>query len=185
MPDAAHVRAAMARFNQVGGVSQSDRRAAYDRIMRRALELGIEPRKFEEEYGPQHNPATFTKKGERLYEHIKEGYGHDPRAKEIAARTVYKISHSTPGLVKKKYQKNPYGSFAHGGRVRGGQSSRFAKKVLLSSNPYVKWIAKQTKADLRKLERALLVLIESPIKADEKKDAKAKLFAVQRELNQR
>ena len=37
------------------------------------------------------NPATFTAKGDRMYEDIKRGYQRrgEPRAKEIAARTVY------------------------------------------------------------------------------------------------
>jgi hypothetical protein len=37
---------------------------------------------------PKKNPAGLTAKGERMYEHVKESYGSDPRAKEIAARTV-------------------------------------------------------------------------------------------------
>ena len=51
---------------------------------------------------PKSNPANLTKKGEKIYEAIKKGYGRDPRAKEIAARTVYKMAHTKPGLVKKK-----------------------------------------------------------------------------------
>lgn len=50
---------------------------------------------------PKHNPANLTKKGERAYKHIKKGYGSDPRAKEIAARTVYTMAKTTPGLVRK------------------------------------------------------------------------------------
>jgi hypothetical protein len=34
------------------------------------------------------NPAGLTAKGERMYQHIKESYGDDPRAAEIASRTV-------------------------------------------------------------------------------------------------
>lgn len=49
------------------------------------------------------NPATFTKKGERMYRHIKAGYGSEPRAKEIAARTVYAAAaRGTHGLVRKR-----------------------------------------------------------------------------------
>lgn len=52
------------------------------------------------------NPAAFTKKGERMYEDIKRGYGRDPRAKEIAARTVYARSkEGARGLVRRK--RNP------------------------------------------------------------------------------
>jgi len=46
------------------------------------------------------NPSTFTAKGERLYEQVKRGYGSDPRAKSIAAATVYKQSAKVPGLVR-------------------------------------------------------------------------------------
>jgi hypothetical protein len=53
----------------------------------------------------QRNPATFTAKGERLYEQVKAGYGRDPRAKSIAAATVYKQSHKVPGLVRAR--RNP------------------------------------------------------------------------------
>ncbi|MBV9773082.1 MAG: plasmid stabilization protein [Gemmatimonadetes bacterium] len=42
-------------------------------------------------------PRGFTKKDERQYEHIKEGYEHrgvsEKRAEEIAARTVNKERH--------------------------------------------------------------------------------------------
>jgi hypothetical protein len=60
------------------------------------------------------NPAGLTAKGERMYEHIKAGYGRDPRAKEIAARTVYaRSSEGAPGLVKNPDSDDPevkYGS---------------------------------------------------------------------------
>lgn len=46
------------------------------------------------------NPAGLTAKGERMYGHIKHGYGDDPRAAEIAARTVMARAHDVPGLVK-------------------------------------------------------------------------------------
>ncbi len=53
---------------------------------------------------PKHNPVNLTKKGERMYEHIKKGYQTvgNKRAKEIAARTVYTQARITPGLVRKK-----------------------------------------------------------------------------------
>ena len=48
------------------------------------------------------NPAGLTAKGERMYEDIKRGYGKDPRAKEIAARTVRaRAKEGVPGLFKK------------------------------------------------------------------------------------
>ena len=54
-------------------------------------------------YRRRRNPSTFTKKGERMYRHIKRGYGSDPRAKEIAARTVYAAAkRGTRGLVRKR-----------------------------------------------------------------------------------
>lgn len=36
-------------------------------------------------------PGYWTDKEERQYQHVKEGYGDDPRAEEIAARTVNKL----------------------------------------------------------------------------------------------
>lgn len=53
----------------------------------------------------EQNPAAFTTKGERLYEQVKRGYGRDPRAKSIAAATVYKQSAKVPGLVRAR--RNP------------------------------------------------------------------------------
>lgn len=35
-------------------------------------------------------PSYWSKKDERMYEHIKASEGKDPRAAEIAARTVQK-----------------------------------------------------------------------------------------------
>lgn len=48
------------------------------------------------------NPDDLTDKGERMYEHIREGYGDDPRAKEIAARTVAARAKEIPGLKKRR-----------------------------------------------------------------------------------
>lgn len=52
------------------------------------------------------NPATFTDKGERMYESILDGYldrGMDPRvAKRIAAATVYARSSSVSGLTRRQ-----------------------------------------------------------------------------------
>jgi len=121
------------------------------------------------------NPASFTKKGERLYEHIKEGYGHDPRAKEIAARTVYKISHSTPGLVKKSPKRNPYGSFA-----RGGSPVRRSKPT---ATKYSLWLKEQSKGQLNKLEKALTVLVDNNPGAVQ--GLQQKLTEVRRELSRR
>jgi LPXTG-motif cell wall-anchored protein len=52
---------------------------------------------------PRRNPRTFTRKGERMYRHIKAGYGSSPRAKEIAARTVYAAARrGKRGLMRKR-----------------------------------------------------------------------------------
>ena len=49
--------------------------------------IAIAKRKFKPRR--RSNPAGFTAKEERKYKAIKKGYGRDPRAAEIAARTVY------------------------------------------------------------------------------------------------
>lgn len=61
------------------------------------ITTGIERRQLS-----SRNPAGLTAKGERMYEDIKRSYQKkgDPRAKEIASRTVLKQSHKVPGLVK-------------------------------------------------------------------------------------
>lgn len=46
------------------------------------------------------NPAGLSARGERMYGHIREGYGDDPRAAEIAARTVIARSREIPGLMR-------------------------------------------------------------------------------------
>lgn len=48
------------------------------------------------------NPADLTAKGERMYKHVVESYGDDPRAKEIASRTVSTRARSTPGLKRRR-----------------------------------------------------------------------------------
>jgi hypothetical protein len=63
------------------------------------------------------NPSSFSEKGERMYEHIKQQYEAkgDPRAKEIAARTVYASSSAgVPGLIGRR---NPSQFTAKGQRV--------------------------------------------------------------------
>lgn len=47
------------------------------------------------------NPVGLTAKGERMYEHVKAGYAGDPRAKEIASRTVLARAKKVPGLKKR------------------------------------------------------------------------------------
>lgn len=49
----------------------------------------------------EENPrGTFTDKGERLYQEVKDSYRGDPRADEIAARTVYaRAADGVPGLI--------------------------------------------------------------------------------------
>jgi len=49
--DEAHVRNAMARFNQVQGVSEEEKRKAYRKILARAKKYGIDTSGFEERYG--------------------------------------------------------------------------------------------------------------------------------------
>jgi len=68
------------------------------------------------------NPANFTAKGERMYDEIKRGYQSkgDPRAKEIAARTVYaRAAEGVPGLVKPKAKQNPGGDYVDEAIVMG------------------------------------------------------------------
>lgn len=51
------------------------------------------------------NPSGFSAKGERMYQQIKAAYDHkgDPRAEEIAARTVYASAHAgVEGLLKRE-----------------------------------------------------------------------------------
>jgi hypothetical protein len=64
-----------------------------------AMELA---KKFLRSVYGRSNPADLTAKGERMYEHIKAGYGDDPRAKEIAARTVAARAKEVPGLRRKR-----------------------------------------------------------------------------------
>ncbi len=53
------------------------------------------------------NPAGLTARGERMYEHVKTSYPGDPRAKEIAARTVYaRASEGVVGL-RQRPTRNP------------------------------------------------------------------------------
>jgi hypothetical protein len=48
-------------------------------------EISVKPEAFKAS-----NPrGIFTERGERMYEEIKESYGSDPRAAELAAKTVY------------------------------------------------------------------------------------------------
>jgi hypothetical protein len=67
------------------------------------------------------NPASFTAKGERMYQHIKEQYEAqgEPRAKEIAARTVYaQAAEGVSGLVNSSSRRlNPSQYTARGQRV--------------------------------------------------------------------
>jgi hypothetical protein len=53
---------------------------------------------------PGQNPrGTFTAKGERMYRDVKRHYRGDPRASEIAARTVYaRAKDGVKGLVKRR-----------------------------------------------------------------------------------
>lgn len=64
--------------------------------LREAMELA---KKFLNRVYGKSNPARLTAKGERMYEHVKQGYGADPRAEEIAARTVLSRAKQIPGLT--------------------------------------------------------------------------------------
>jgi hypothetical protein len=56
---------------------------------------------------PKKNPAGLTRKGERMYEHVRASYPSDPRAKEIASRTVRaRASGGARGLVKNPLPHN-------------------------------------------------------------------------------
>lgn len=52
----------------------------------------------------EENPdGRFTDKGERMYEDVKATYAGDPRAEEIAARTVYaRAADGVPGLIRRQ-----------------------------------------------------------------------------------
>lgn len=52
--DASRVRNAMARFNQVKGVKDSERRTAYRKILRAAKKFGIDATGFKKKYGPKY-----------------------------------------------------------------------------------------------------------------------------------
>jgi hypothetical protein len=58
---------------------------------------------------PGVNPAGLTAKGERMYGKIKAGYGADPRAAEIASRTVLARSREIPGLKKRNPERHGAG----------------------------------------------------------------------------
>ena len=75
--------------------------AARPETLREAMELA---KKFLRSVHGRSNPAGLTAKGERMYEDIKRGYEErgEPRAKEIAARTVQARAHEIPGLKKKR-----------------------------------------------------------------------------------
>lgn len=51
IPDASHVRNAMARFNQVKGATRAQKRSAYRRIMQAARRYGIDADDFAAKYG--------------------------------------------------------------------------------------------------------------------------------------
>ena len=52
--DASHVRSAMSRFNQVTGVSDSEKRTAYRKILSAAKKFGIDASGFREKFGPKY-----------------------------------------------------------------------------------------------------------------------------------
>lgn len=54
LSDCSHVRNAMARFNQVEGVSNADRRKAYKKILRFARRCDIDASGFIEKFGKKY-----------------------------------------------------------------------------------------------------------------------------------
>jgi hypothetical protein len=79
--------------------------------LREAME---EAKKFLNRVYGKSNPAGLTAKGERMYEHVKKGYGADPRAEEIAARTVLARAKEVPGL----YRNPPFVLPVPGQRIK-------------------------------------------------------------------
>lgn len=78
------------------------------------------------------NPSSFTPKGERMYRHVARSYGHAPRAKEIAARTVYARSRYTPGLRRpaKNPKRRPKPKYRYVGGAWGSPRRRVPYKAL-------------------------------------------------------
>ena len=78
---------------------------SYMAVMRPVLDSIDERRDEGGERGgmARRNPAGLTAKGERMYEHIKRGYEErgEPRAAEIASRTVLSTARRTPGLKRR------------------------------------------------------------------------------------
>jgi hypothetical protein len=52
--DASHVRSAAARFNQVKGVSESEKRTAYRKILRAGKKFSVDLTGFREKFGPKY-----------------------------------------------------------------------------------------------------------------------------------
>jgi hypothetical protein len=78
------------------------------------------------------NPAGLTAKGERMYEHVKASYAGDPRAKEIAARTVIaRVGGGAQGL--KKNPKEP--EYVRRDRLVAEAASEFPDRFGLRAFP--------------------------------------------------
>ena len=69
--DAAHVRAAMARFNQVQGLSASEKKSARSKILRAAKKFGIEVSNFSKESDLNMEEETMETKEEEVVEQPK------------------------------------------------------------------------------------------------------------------
>jgi hypothetical protein len=156
------------------------------------------------------NPAAvFTKKGERVYNAIKSGYGRDPRAKEIAARTVYKMAETKPGLVKKSALKdNPYTFGQESHKVRRETAPEWGEDTLghattehdlyeqeptrqryqrgqTRDNPtaYEGWIHQRSTSELKSLKKALETIVRAG--GADAADSKRKLLSIKKEMNLR
>lgn len=54
LPDASHVKNAAARFGQVTGVSESEKRTAYRKILAAGKKFGVDLTGFKAKYGPKY-----------------------------------------------------------------------------------------------------------------------------------
>lgn len=90
------------------GEWHADAVARVDALEQKYLALDAElQEEVKRRYG--NNPLdVWTAKGERMYQDVKAGYGKDPRAEEIAARTVWaEARRGVPGLIRAGYKYGP------------------------------------------------------------------------------
>ena len=103
-------RARLRTWMQLHGEPPRGEETAHQKRARSRQKRERKARKRYYETIPSKNPPPgLTAKGERMYEHIKEGYGRDPRAKEISARTVIARAKEDPTLelAQSGYYGNP------------------------------------------------------------------------------